>query len=71
MTDLDNKYQVILVYLNDGRVIKATVPAFCVEEDEVRVDNIMLTEPMPIPPGMSFTTIGTTETLEKKEETDG
>lgn len=57
MTDLE-KYQVISLYLSDGRVIKATVKAFCEVGDKLcLLPQIEVTEPRKMPKNCYWSTL--------------
>lgn len=47
-------YQSIVFELSDGRLITATVPAFCHVGDPVSVKEIRVTNPSELPEGFSF-----------------
>lgn len=47
-------YQNIIFELTDGRLISATVPAFCLVEDKVNVREIRVTHPKELPADCSF-----------------
>lgn len=48
------KYQNIVLELTDGRLIKATVPAFCHRGDEISIRDIRVTNPKKLPDNCSF-----------------
>jgi len=48
------QYQIIILTLRDGRVIKAVVPAFSKPGDEIYLAKVEVTEPMDMPPDTSF-----------------
>ena len=48
------KYQTIYLHLTDGRIIKATVPAFMEEGDRFIVENVQVSQPKELPDGCKF-----------------
>ena len=50
----DKCYQVVKLHLTDGRVIKATVPAFCNTGESVSVQSVELTQPIKMQEGYSW-----------------
>ena len=55
-------YQNVVFELTDGRLICASVPAFCHVGDQVSVKAIRVTNPVELPEGCSF------ENLERDSE---
>lgn len=51
---MKTKYQNIVFELTDGRLISATVPAFCLVGDKVNVREIRVTHPQELPADCSF-----------------
>ena len=50
-------FQNIIIHLEDGRRIQATVPAFCKEKEDlanIKVTKIEITEPAELPKGSGF-----------------
>ena len=47
-------YQNIILELADGRLVRATVPAFCHIRDKVSVRDIRVTNPEKLPDNCSF-----------------
>jgi len=50
--------QNLILELSDGRIIYATVPAFCKVGDQVSVKEIRVTNPKKLPDGCNFEQVG-------------
>lgn len=51
---MENRYQIIILKLSDGREVKAAVPAFCEVGDKISLTNIKITEPRKMADGYSW-----------------
>ena len=58
-------YQNLILELTDGRLVNATVPAFCHVGDPISIRAIRVTNPKSLPDNCSFEDL---ETIEEEEK---
>lgn len=65
---MDNKFQILTIELDDGRVIKASIPAIIKEGEIIKIKRVQVTQPIEMSKGCHW--VGIDDIAEVKNETN-